>query len=166
MIDKVIVPPDRRGNTSPLVTLIGPRAGNYWQNTALECLARYAPDAQVASSKMPFPARNPYPCAEIMAEWERYFMEEAGRDGTAIVWLPSSGNISSHYHDLGRANMLVQELFVRHTLFGLDFILGIDPDFPRAETIRHRFRTHTDVSVFSSLERACYHAAHLLKSSR
>jgi nucleoside 2-deoxyribosyltransferase-like protein len=155
----VLIPPEQRELTGPVVFLAGPIQGTAdWQSRAIERLGTLAPSLHVASPRRDRLSED-FDYVE-QYDWETMHLRRAAQDGVVMFWLAKE---TTHHPERAYAQTTRAELFewkVRHERDGSRLIIGIEEGFSGARYIRHRFAQDCpDVPILDSLERTCRQVA-------
>lgn len=165
----VIIAPEYRTVTGPLIFLAGPITGAPdWQQCALEYLQEKSP-ITVASPRRPQSLDEDFDPDEYIRqiEWEHTHLDRAAENGVTLFWLPKAARDIPGRPYAQTTRFELGEAIARHYLRGTKLVVGIEPGFPgQRYIVETMYRKAFDVPVAFSLQQACDQALHLLNEDR
>lgn len=151
----VIVPPEYKETSTPIIFLAGPIQGaEDWQSEAIEIIHKLNPNVIIASPRRAtFSKDFNY---DEQVDWETHFLGEAGKNGVILFWLSKEKESvpGRAYAQTSRAELF--EWKERHQTRGAKLVVGIEEGFSGDRYIKKRLGQECpDITIHSSLEDLC-----------
>ncbi len=165
---ELLVAPDRRTLSGPLVFLAGPTWTVEWQEDAIGILRRLDAGLHIANPRRPLDVDRDFTEAMYaqQVDWETEHLRRAGEDGVGLFWLAAERKHRCERAFAQTTRFELAEWKERHRREGCRLALGIEEGFTGARYIRRRFEQDCPkVLIQSDLESTCRVAAALARSS-